>query len=279
MPKRHLLRLAAERQPDQLVPEANPQHRYARCGDPPNDRWRVRNGRGIAGTIRQEDAIRVHRQHRLRGCVGRYHRHSAAIRREEAQNVALDAVVVCDDVRWSSSVSPLVRLSRRHHRREIQSLHRRTSLQCRNYFGRRQFPGRDHTPHYPGGPQVFREPACVNIRQHRHLAACKPASKVSRRPPVGIALGELSHDHAGHLRTRRLRVVRVDAVVADHRRREHDDLAAIGGVGEHLLVAGHVRREHDLGDGWHHVAAHAPVKKGSILEEEEPWAIARRRHA
>src|SRR5262249_22758524 len=55
--------------------------------------------------------------------------------------------------------------------------------------------------------------------------------------------------------------------------------SAIRRVREHLLIAGHVRGEHDFGDGRRVSAEEGPAKKGSILEEEEPWATVRCGHA
>ena len=50
----------------------------------------------------------------------------------------------------------------------------------------------------------------------------------------------------GHLRTRRLDVLAVDAVVADVGVRHRDDLAGVGGIGQHLLVAAERGVEHHL---------------------------------
>src|SRR6185437_4334864 len=76
----------------------------------------------------------------------------------------------------------------------------------------------------------------------------------------------------------RLRIIVVHAVVADERRGHHHDLRSIRRIREHFLVAGHVRGEHDFGDGRFALRSRGPVKKGSVLEEEEPRLIAHHAH-
>ena len=49
---------------------------------------------GIAGAVREEDAVGLERQHVFRGGLGRNHRHAAAFARQHAQNVLLDAEVI-----------------------------------------------------------------------------------------------------------------------------------------------------------------------------------------
>ncbi len=56
----------------------------------------------------------------------------------------------------------------------------------------------------------------------------------------------LADDEAGQLRAGALEIVEVDAVVADLRIGHRDDLAAVAGIGEDLLVAGHRGVEADL---------------------------------
>src|SRR5262249_38603413 len=57
---------------------------------------------------------------------------------------------------------------------------------------------------------------------------------------------QLADDEALDLRPARLAVLGVDAVVADERVSHRDDLALVGGVGGHLLVAGDAGVKHDF---------------------------------
>src|ERR1700680_2581790 len=93
MSKLQLESLAAERNPDKLMPQADaenrlPSHKSA-------DRiHRVRAGLRIAWPVRQKNSIRLQRQHILRRSLRRDHRHLAAFAAQLAQNVLLDAEVV-----------------------------------------------------------------------------------------------------------------------------------------------------------------------------------------
>ena len=60
---------------------------------------------------------------------------------------------------------------------------------------------------------------------------------------------QLADDEALDLRPARLAVVGVDAVVADQRIGHGDDLALVGRIGEHFLIAGHAGVEDDLAGG------------------------------
>jgi len=66
---------------------------------------------------------------------------------------------------------------------------------------------------------------------------------------VAVAPGEVAHDDAAAEQPAGLEVGGGDAVVADVRRGEGDDLPRIGRIGEHLLVAGEGGVEHDLTAG------------------------------
>ncbi len=52
----------------------------------------------IAGTVREKHPVGLQRQHVFRGRLRRHHGHAAAVRGELAQDVALDAEIVGDDV-------------------------------------------------------------------------------------------------------------------------------------------------------------------------------------
>src|SRR5207344_2117167 len=58
----------------------------------------------------------------------------------------------------------------------------------------------------------------------------------------------LTHEHRARVRPRRLAPLLGDAVVADHRRGEADELILEARIGDRLLVAGHAGREHGLAE-------------------------------
>ena len=69
-----------------------------------------------------------------------------------------------------------------------------------------------------------------------------------RHPEVARENGQVANHEAGGKDAVRLDVLVVDAGVADVGIGQRDDLAAVGGIGEDLLVAGHRRVEHDFAD-------------------------------
>ena len=84
----------------------------------------------------------------------------------------------------------------------------------------------------PGTPWRRRKPSRLPVA--RQLLARRARSR---------------HDHAPAVGPGRLRVGVVGAVVAYVGIGESDDLARVGGVGDHLLVPAHHRVEHDLAGG------------------------------
>ena len=97
MAELQLVRLAAERQAEDLVPQADAEDR-----DPADQLAHLRGLKlerlGIAGAVREEHAVGLQREH-VFGRGGRgHHRHAAADVHQPAQDVALDAVVVGDHV-------------------------------------------------------------------------------------------------------------------------------------------------------------------------------------
>jgi hypothetical protein len=57
-----------------------------------------------------------------------------------------------------------------------------------------------------------------------------------------------------------------DSVVPDQRIREGDDLTAVGGIGDRLLIAGHGGVEDHLTGGVHVRPDRLPVKAGPVFK-------------
>src|SRR6202034_649749 len=66
----------------------------------------------------------------------------------------------------------------------------------------------------------------------------------------------------------RLLVLVVDAGVADVRRGHGDDLAAVGGVGQRLLVAGHAGVEHHLPERLAVASEPGAAQRRAVLEDQ-----------
>ena len=97
------------------------------------------------------------------------------------------------------------------------------------------------------------------------------ASQLSQ-PWVALAGASVVVDRRAHDRRPRVDAIRFhrlvrDAVVADLRVRERDQLAGVARVGHRLLVAGHRGREHDLPDRVTLRSAREPVEAGPVLEQ------------
>ena len=97
----HLHGLAADREAEHLVAEANSECRRADVDDVLDDRHGVFSGRRrIAGAVGEKHAVGLEREDVLGGGLRRHDRHLAAGAGEQAQDVALDAVVDRDDVEF-----------------------------------------------------------------------------------------------------------------------------------------------------------------------------------
>src|SRR5215207_9924857 len=81
--------------------------------------------------------------------------------------------------------------------------------------------------------------------------------------------GELANDHPTHLRTRRFGILRIHAIVADHRRSHDYDLPEVARIGKRFLVAGEVGGEHHLTEGWIDGANGGAGKPVPVFEQDE----------
>src|SRR5438445_11518017 len=97
--KFHLHGLAADRETEELMAEAYPEDRNADVEKLSNCRDRVVAGLGVAGTVRQEDAVGLELERLFRSRPGRNDRYATSVLDQQAQDIVLDAVIVGDDVK------------------------------------------------------------------------------------------------------------------------------------------------------------------------------------
>src|SRR5439155_17283851 len=90
MAELELARGAAEREPEQLVTEADPERRHP-LRELPRRGHREVERLGIARAVRKHDSLRVVRQHLARRGAGRKHLHPETLGMEPPQDVELDA--------------------------------------------------------------------------------------------------------------------------------------------------------------------------------------------
>ena len=94
--------------------------------------------------------------------------------------------------------------------------------------------------------QDARQLARVDVGDADDVRLAQISRQILRAAPVRREARQIADDEPGGENAPRLRVVGIDADVADVRIRQRDDLTRIRGIGEDLLVAGHRRVEHDL---------------------------------
>ena len=102
------------------------------------------------------------------------------------------------------------------------------------------------------------------------------SSRLRRERQLRRAPGGVADDVPGHPDPVGLRVLVVDAGVADVRSRHHDDLAVVRRVGERLLVAGHAGVEDRLAEGLPLGAVRLAAEGAAVLEDQQCRLLAGR---
>lgn len=106
--------------------------------------------------------------------------------------------------------------------------------------------GEDAGAHGAALTKVAGQRTGVDLAQTDHVLVDQLVLQLAPGAPAGGTARRLAYDVAGHPDARGLRVLVVDARVADVRCGLDHDLAVVGGVGEGLLVPGHPGVEDDL---------------------------------
>ena len=215
--------------------------------------------RRVAWAVREQDAVVADE---LVGVdVVRVDGHRGARPGETVQDRALAAVVDDRDV-GPARVREDVRLAGRDLRRERPPGHLRLRPHGAERLVDRRLTGQSDRTHRARLAEVEDERARVDPGQGDDAAVVEPV-----RPARSSGLAH--HDGAG-VGGRRLRPDRSDSVVADHGRREADDLIRVARVGDDLLVAGHRGREDRLAERVALGADGLAPEERPVLEEQEP---------
>ena len=293
----HLERPGAKREAKQLMPEADAEEGDARIEKLADDRRGVLGrGRRIARPVGQEDAVGPHGEDVGCGRVARHHAHTGARVRQEAQNVALGAVVERHDMRALALAGLPVPLSERPRRlAPFGSVRGRGGLGEVEPFEAAPFGGlgleglpveaavgrvRDDGVERALLAQPRRQRPRVDACHGNDAACAKPLVEGGRRAVRGWR-GRSVAEHRSHgampgVRRKILAVLAVRADIADMRKGEGDDLVLVGGVGKDLLIARHGRVEDELG---HHLATRArslSLDHGAVGQNEQRRRLARR---
>ncbi|CAB4834015.1 unannotated protein [freshwater metagenome] len=154
----------------------------------------------------------------------------------------LDAIV--DGDHTVRPVADRVRLGTGDLGSEINPIGSRLGSRCgeKHGFGRVA----ERSRHRSDVAQVAGEAARVDPGDARNAESLEERREILVAAPVAAAPGKLAHDDAAAEGTTAFVVERHRSVVADVRIRERDDLARVGRVGDHLLIARQDRVEHDL---------------------------------
>ena len=175
----------------------------------------------------------------------RHHRDAEAGIDELAEDAALHAVVDHDHVMSrrlrfpaEDALVPLVGSPGAHLGSEILSFHA-GKLAGLLHQGLRRRSGRIDDPLLrSGAAENPHEATGVDALDADHAVPGEPGEEGLVAAPVARLATHAPGDESGHLRHGRLLVAVVDAVVAELRDGEGDDLSRVGRVGEDLLVAG-----------------------------------------
>src|SRR5512135_3120235 len=120
MPVRELHGRPAEREPEQLMTETNPEDRNAPVREFADGGNGVAHRGWIAGTVGEKYPVRLELAYPGRRCRGRHHRHAAAVLVEQPHDVALHPEIEGDDmVRRIGAIGDVL-LRDRGPRREIE---------------------------------------------------------------------------------------------------------------------------------------------------------------
>ena len=264
-----LVGLQADGLAEQLVAEADAPHRpradeLAHGGDDVAQRG------GVAGAVGQEDRVGVGGRQLGGRHRARVQLDARAALDEVAHDRALDPGVDDRDPR-AVAVAGSVMAGRRDLAREVEADHRRLGgdplARLRLAHGGRE----DAAAHRARAADVAHERARVDAGDRRDAAVAQPVQPAALGVGGVLAVDRRAHDRRARPWAVGLHRLLRDAVVADVRVGEGDELAGEGRVGHRLLVAAHAGREDDLA-GDHRLvrvrAARVAVEAGAVLEQD-----------
>ena len=262
----------AERLRQQLVPEADAEHRD--LAEQALDRLDgVPHGGRVAGAVTQEHAVRAPLEHLAGARLGGHDGDAEAAPGEVGEHRALDAVVVSDDVqvrrRRPGGRRRFVGRLTGDDTRQVEAAHLRQPLGGLAQVARVAALRGDHGAQRALLADVAGEGARVHAAHGQHAVLGEPVQPRLPRGAVEAVVGELAGDDGPGVRLARLVAVRVGAVVAVHRERVGDELAAVRRVGGDLLVAGHARVEHQLATHRAGPGERLAGEGGAVLEDDD----------
>ena len=197
---------------------------------------------------------------------------------EPAQDVVLDAEVHHHDARPRSLnrrlrrrplLGPGVRARARHAIDQGQTFHLGRAARLLDQRIGIEVHRREAAAHHAAIAQVPRERARVDARDSRHAAGLQQIAQPARRAPVARVIAELATHHRLRAQPVALEVFLVDPVVAQQGIREGDDLSAVRGIAQHLLIARHGGVEDHLSRRLRPRPAGLAAKHATVFERQD----------
>ena len=179
-------------------------------------------------------------------------------RDQPAHDRALAAVV--DDANVNVAGADAELLSRGDGRHERPALHRGLCENLGQELHTVDAAGRHRSPHRTDGSEPQHEAARIDGLERDDTTPSEPAAP--------LLASRLAHEDGARSSVWRLVPALRDTVVADHRRREADELLREARIGRDLLVAGHPRREHGFAERDPRGADRSAREDGAVLEHE-----------
>ena len=131
----------------------------------------------------------------------------------------------------------------------------------------RRFVRDDDAFHGAGAADFARDGARVDVVEARHALLRQEVGEAFFIVPVRPVRGELADNEAMDERFARLHEDVGDAVVADERIRERQNLAAVRRIGQAFLIADNARIEHDFARGRRFIQK-IPCEDAAVFEDE-----------
>ena len=280
VPEAELVGLEADRAAEQLVTEADPVDGLA-TDDRPDRLDDVVERRRVARPVGEEDRVGVAVEQLLGARGAGMQRQLGAAAPEVADDRGLDAGIDHRDPNWVPPTRGVGRIpgrpdkaavqidrSRRSHLAcQVASAHRRLGVDQRTRLGLGDPRREDTAAHRALVADVLDQRPRVEVGDRRDAAVAQPRQPAELGSRGVVAIDARPHDRRACVDAIGLHRRLGDAVVADLRKGEGDQLAQVAGIGHRLLVARHRGREHDLADGVGVGAAGEPVEPGAVLEQ------------
>ena len=201
--------------------------------------------RRVAGAVGQHHAVITAVQDGLRVGVRRHDSDLTAACAQLALDVALHT-----EVEQRNAMLLLGRCRINLRLTDGDRLHCAGHLICLHLFDHRFVRlmafGIEDSVHNTAVAQNTGQAAGINPRQADNAFLLQVGIQRTVTAPVGRIIARFAHDKAGNPALARLKVVCIQAIVADERIGHADALSVIGRVGQHFLIARHAGIEHDF---------------------------------